>query len=111
MITMEYNRVIQDCAEMFDSLNLTMNLKKTKELVITAVEEPPAAEPIFLNNTPLETVSQFNYLGTIITNSIDFNINSISRINKAKYKLYLMRKLAYAKADIRVINTTYTSYV
>ena len=61
------------CKENF----LTLNVKKTKELVVDF--RKTAADPIpdlFINGEKVERVDQYKYLGTIIDKSLNFDANT-----------------------------------
>ena len=47
--------------------DLVLNAKKTKEMVMQNARDNPCYPTLLLNNSEIEQVSQFTYLGTIIT--------------------------------------------
>jgi len=56
--------------------HLLLNVNKTKEMIIHNKSYSPSCQSIELNGNPIETVSQFKYLGTIIDTKLDFAANS-----------------------------------
>ena len=60
------------CEESF----LEINVGKTKELVLDARKTKNVFVTIKVYNEPVEVVSSFKYLGTLIDNKLSFNDNS-----------------------------------
>ena len=60
------------CEESF----LEINVGKTKELVLGARKTKNVFVPVKVNNEPVEVVSSFKYLGTLIDNKLSFSDNS-----------------------------------
>ena len=79
------------CEESF----LEINLGKTKELVLGARKTNIFLifVPVKVNNEPVEVVSNFKYLGTLIDNKLSFSDNSDLISKKSQQCLYLLRKL------------------
>ena len=55
---------------------LEINFGKTKELVLDARKTKKLFVPVKVNNEPVEVVSNFKYLGTLIDNKLSFSDNS-----------------------------------
>ncbi|KAI5635498.1 LIM domain-containing protein [Phthorimaea operculella] len=66
----------------FSEYGLKININKTKTLVTS--KHPQQNRPISLNNTPLEEVKTFKYLGSIITNDSRCTPDIKARIAMAK---------------------------
>ena len=60
------------CEESF----LEKNVSKTKELELDARKTKNVFVPVKVNNEPVEMVSNFKYLGTLIDNKLNFSDNS-----------------------------------
>ena len=52
-----------------------MNVGKTKELVLDARKTTNVFFPVKVNNEPVEVVSNFKYLGTLIDTKLRFSDN------------------------------------
>ena len=74
---------------------LEINVVKTKELVLDARKTKNVFVPVKVNNEPVEVVSNFKYLGTLIDNKLSFSDNS-----DLIYKKIAARFVPLAKAEI-----------
>ena len=74
------------CEESF----LEINVGKTKELVLDARKTKNIFVPVKVNNKPVEVVSNFKYLGTLIDNKLSFSDNSDLIYKKLQQRLYLL---------------------
>ena len=72
---------------------MEINIGKTKELVLDARKTKILFVPVKVNNEPVEVVSNFKYLGTLIDNKLSFSDNSDLISKKSQQCLYLLRKL------------------
>ena len=72
---------------------LEMNVGKTKELVLDARKTTNVFVPVKVNNEPVEMVSNFKYLGTLIDTKLRFNDNTDLMYKKSQQSLYHLRKL------------------
>ncbi len=79
------------CEESF----LEINVGKTKELVLDAKKTKNVFVPVKVNNEPVEVVSNFKYLGTLIDNKLSFSDNS-----DLIYKKIAATFVPLAKAEI-----------
>ena len=77
------------CEESF----LKINVGKTKELVLDARKTKNVFVPVKVNNEPVEVVSNFKYLSTLIDNRLGFSDKTDLIHNKSQQRLYLLRKL------------------
>ena len=74
--------------------NLTLNVKKTREMIIDfRRSKPDHYTPLTINGEVVERVAEFKFLGVIISDSLSWNSNTISVIGKAQQRLYYLRKL------------------
>ena len=62
-----------------------MNVGKTKELVLDARKTTNVFFPVKVNNEPVEVVSNFKYLGTLIDTKLRFSDNE-DLMYKIKFK-------------------------
>ena len=80
------------CEESF----LEINVGKTKELVLDARKTKNIFVSVKVNNEPVEVVSNFKYVGTLMHNKLSFSDNSDPIYKKSQQRLYLLRKLRSA---------------
>ena len=74
---------------------LEINVGKTKELVPDARKTKNVFVPVKVNNEPVEVVSNFKYLCTLIDNKLSFSANS-----DLIYKKIAATSVPLAKAEI-----------
>ena len=67
--------------------------------------------PVKVNNEPVEVVSNFKYLGTLIGNKISFSDNSDLIYKKSQQRLYLLRKLRSFGVRRELLQIVYKSLV
>lgn len=73
--------------------NLTLNISKTKELIVDFRKSAGQHTPICINGQVVEWVDSFRFLGTTIHQSLSWNLNTSLIISKAQQRLYFLRQL------------------
>jgi hypothetical protein len=91
--------------------DLILNAKKTKELIICNYRDDPTQPALVINNSEIEQVDQFTYLGTIVTKKLDFSANTVKTTKKARQRLYIISKLYHLGLNEKLINTCYKSFM
>lgn len=90
-------RLIDIWTEEIEELKMEINIEKTKLMVIN--EKEPDITQIKCNNINIETVTTFNYLGSIITNDGNIDTELASRMSRSN-KLYYALKSILGKKEI-----------
>ena len=67
--------------------------------------------PVKVNNEPVEVVSNFKYLGTLIDNKLRFSDNSDLIYQKLQQRLYLLRKLRSFDVSRELLQLVYKRLV
>ena len=93
------------------SHSLVLNKSKTKEIIFSLARTRPVVTPVVINDVPIDQVSSFKYLGTILTSNFDFTPNADAKICKAKQKLFIMKRLCYVKADKSIVRLCHHAFV
>ena len=70
---------------------MQLNVKKTKELRISFLNDSLCFEQLTTNNDQVEVVSYFKLLGLIITSNLSWNQHVIYICSKASKRLYAIR--------------------
>jgi len=73
---------------------LNLNLPKCKALCISNKRSPPNTT-YYINNVPLEWVSEFTYLGVKITSNLSWCGHILAKTTKANRTLNLLRRTMY----------------
>ena len=81
---------------------MQLNVKKTKELRISFLNEGPSFEQLTANNGQVEIVSSFKLLGTIITSSLSWDQHVTYICSKASKRLYAIRLLKRSGVSISI---------
>jgi len=73
--------------------NLTLNVTKTKELIFSNKRHNPICDKLTVNGKPVERVTHFKYLGTILDEKLNFEANTEHIISKTRRRLYMTKRL------------------
>ena len=90
---------------------LELNISKTKDLCIDFRRGPHATQYTVIHGQPVETVSNYKYLGTIIDDKLKFDENTDSLCKKGQQRLYCLRKLAKFNIDKNLMKMFYSAYI
>lgn len=72
--------------------NRTLNIKKTKEIIIDFHKEHEDHAPLIIKGQEVEQVTSFKFLGTYITEDLTWSLNS-TLVRKVQQRLYFLRTL------------------
>ncbi|KAI5106658.1 gastrula zinc finger protein XlCGF28.1-like [Silurus meridionalis] len=88
--------------------NLLLNVSKTKELIVDfSTKRRRSYQPLNISGTPVERVDSFRYLGVHITQDLSWSCH-INTLEKARQRLYHLRRLRDFKLPSQVLKTFYT---
>ena len=87
--------------------NLTLNVEKTKEIVVDFRRAHTQHPPLTINGVAVERVSSTKFLGVHITEDLSWKTNTASLAKKAQQRLYFLRKLRKAKAPATIMRSFY----
>ena len=90
---------------------LLINVKKTKEIIIDFRNRETSVKPVYVNDTAVEIVSEYKYLGTIIDDRLNWNKNTENVYKKCQQRLHFLRKLRSFDVDIKLLKLFYISFV
>lgn len=92
-----------DSSRMQDDMNLlsdyfrinflSINTKKTKQMVIKSTHKTVPTSNIFVNDNPIERVHEMNYLGIVIDDSLSWNQHIQSLCTQISKYVGILRKL------------------
>ena len=89
---------------------LELNVSKTKELVLGNSPQLNL-DLVMINNTDVERVDCFRYLGTHIDSKLNFETHVNTMIKKCKQRLYLLRKLKSFDVSKKILLLIYKSLI
>ena len=70
---------------------IVLNVKKTNEMIFDFRRSAAVDESLVIHNHPIEQVSEYKYLGTVIDSKLNWNTNSQLFSSKANQRLYFLR--------------------
>ncbi|KAL0150420.1 hypothetical protein M9458_054237, partial [Cirrhinus mrigala] len=89
--------------------NLLLNVSKTKELIVdfSTKQERNYQTPI-INESPVERVNSFKYLGVHITQDLSWSWHINTVVKKARRRLYHLRRLRDFRLPSKVLRNFYS---
>lgn len=106
-----YRQEILNAVEWCREHHLVLNASKTKELIIDLRSRPMCHYPVFIDDTAVDIVSKYKYLGTFIDNKLKWNENVHSLWKKGWQRMYFLRKLNSFHIDCTLLKLFYKSVV
>ena len=73
--------------------NLSLNVNKTKEIIVDFRKQQGEHPPIHIDGTAVEKVDSFKFLGIHITDKLKLSTHIDSMVNKAQQHLFNLRRL------------------
>ncbi len=87
--------------------NLSLNVEKTKEIVVDFRKVHTQHAPLTINGATVERASSTKFLGVHITEDLSWTNNTAALAKKAQQCLYFLRKLRRARAPAPIMCTFY----
>ncbi len=87
--------------------NLSLNVEKTKEIVVDFRKVHTQHAPLTINGATVERASSTKFLGVHITEDLSWTNNTAALAKKAQQRLYFLRKLRRARALAPIMCTFY----
>ena len=107
----EIQKDLDDLLDWTKNNNMLLNVKKTKELQISFLNDSPRFEQLTANNDQVEVVSSFKLLGLIITSNLSWDQHVTYICSKASKRLYAIRLLKRTGVSISDLARIFCSVV
>jgi len=91
--------------------HLLINSSKTKELLFTNQRHNPNPDPVTINSSTIERVTQYKYLGTMLTSKLKFAENTEVLTDKVSKRLYIMKRLSSLGVSTTTIKLAYEAFI
>ncbi len=91
--------------------HLSLNIDKTKELVVDYRRQSREHTPITIDKTPVERVSSFKFLGVHITEDLTWSAHTDAVLKKSHQCLFFLRRLRKFGTSPRILRSFYTCTV
>ena len=73
--------------------NLSLNVNKTKEMIVDFRKQQREHPPIHIDGTAVEKVESFKFLGVHVTDKLKWSTHTDSVVKKAHLRLFNLRRL------------------
>uniref|UniRef100_A0A669EXY2 Reverse transcriptase domain-containing protein n=1 Tax=Oreochromis niloticus TaxID=8128 RepID=A0A669EXY2_ORENI len=107
----EYREEVLKLAAWCSENNLTLNTKKTKELIVDFRRHSTDLAPLHINGECVERVHTFRFLGVLISADISWTENISAVVKKAQQRLHFLRVLRKYKLNSNLLLTFYRSSI
>ena len=87
--------------------NLSLNVDKTKEIVVDFRRAQRDHEPLDVDGSPVEIVKNTKFLGVHLAESLTWSLNTGSTVKKAQQRLHFLRRLKRAHLPPPILTTFY----
>ncbi len=84
--------------------HLSLNIDKTKELVVDYRRQSREHTPITIDKTPVERVTSFKFLGVHITEDLTWSAHTDAVLKKAHQRLFFLRRLRKFGTSPRILS-------
>ncbi len=91
--------------------HLSLNIDKTKELVVDFRRQSREHTPISIDKTPVERVNSFKFLGVHITEDLTWSAHIDAVLKKAHQHLFFLRRLRKFGMSPSILRSFYTCTV
>ncbi len=104
---MHYREEVAQLAEWCGANNLSLNVEKTKEVVMDFRRNSVDHPPLTIDTSTVERVSSTKFLGVHITEDLTWTTNTKSISKKAQQRLHFLRRLKRASLPPPILTTFY----
>ncbi len=102
-----YREEVERLSSWCSDNNLSLNVQKTKELILDFRKHRPAHTPLLINGQQVETVPTFKFLGTHISADHSWAPNTKALVKKAQQRLHFLRVLRKNNLDQKLLLAFY----
>ncbi len=102
-----YREEVVQLAEWCGENNQSLNVSKTKEVVMDFRQNSGDHPPLTINSSTVERVSSTKFLGVHITEDLTWTTNTTSLSKKAQQRLHFLRRLKRAILPPPILTTFY----
>ncbi len=102
-----YREEVTQLAEWCGANNLSLNVAKTKEVVMDFRRNSVDHPPLTIDSSTVERVSSTKFLGVHITEDLTWTTNTMSLSKKAQQRLHFLRRLKRTSLPPPILNTFY----
>ena len=106
-----YRDEVSNLTRWCEENNLSLNVAKTKELIVDFRRTKREHAPIHIGGVEVERVSDFKFLGMHISEDLKWSTHTTHVVKKAQQRLYCLRRLRTFKVSPRILRAFYSSTI
>ncbi len=108
---MAYRAEVSTLTKWCQENHLSLNIDKTKELVVDFRRQSREHTPITIDKTPVERVNSFKFLGVHITEDLTWSTHTDAVLKKSHQRLFFLRRLRKFGMSPSILRSFYTCTV
>ncbi len=105
---MAYREEVSTLTKWCQENHLSLNIDKTKELVVDFRRQSREHTPITINKTHVERVNSFKFLGVHITEDLTWSAHTDAVLKKAHQRLFILRRLRKFGTSPSILRSFYS---
>ncbi|KAI5611082.1 gastrula zinc finger protein XlCGF28.1-like [Silurus asotus] len=102
-----YREEVQRLTAWCGANNLSLNVDKTKEMVVDFRRAQSDLSPVIIDGSSVEIVKSTKFLGVHLADSLTWSLNTSSVTKKAQQRLYFLRRLRKAHLPPPILSMFY----
>ncbi|KAK3533991.1 hypothetical protein QTP86_000500 [Hemibagrus guttatus] len=102
-----YREEVQRLTAWYKANNLSLNVDKTKEMVVDFRRAQSDHSPLFIDESPVEIIKSTKFLGVHLVENLTWSLNTTSISKKAQQCLYFLRRLRKAHLPPPILTMFY----
>ncbi|KAK3556753.1 hypothetical protein QTP70_016700 [Hemibagrus guttatus] len=102
-----YREEVQRLTAWCRANNLSLNVDKTKEMVVDFRRAQSDHSPLFIDGSPVEIVKSTKFLGVHLVENFTWSLNTSSISKKVRQRLYFLRRLRKAHLPPPILTMFY----
>ncbi|KAI4882385.1 hypothetical protein NFI96_008980 [Prochilodus magdalenae] len=102
-----YREEVQQLTDWCRTNNLSLNVDKTKEMVVDFSRTRRDHSPLHINGSTVEIVKSTKFLGVHLAEDLTWSLNTSTITKKAQQRLYFLRRLRKAHLPHPILTTFY----
>jgi hypothetical protein len=107
----EYRELLKSFVDWCEMNGLRLNASKTKEIVVDFSRYPHKVVPVNIQESEIEIVTSYKYLGVYLNNKLDWSDNTVQVYKKGQSRIHLLRRLRSFGVCQALLKTFYDSVV
>ena len=111
ILTSDYCEQVQHLISWCDRNNLSLNVNKTKEIVIDFRTKKTCIQPLSIQGSDVEIVNSFRFLGAYINDTLTWDNHCLVTLKKARQRLYFLRKFKSIQVNKTILINFYRSII